>query len=149
MKKIAFAFLLNLFLVTALCLNLQAQNEPAIHVTFILTSPDLPTDTSVYITGNLEQLGTWNPGKVKMDSTVNHRWTKEIVINRPLSIEYKYTLGSWEREGADANGSPLSNFVANIGKDTTVKDSVLFWTKAGVRESTTGRSRAGCNTTAH
>jgi Putative esterase/Starch binding domain len=131
MKKTALSFLLKLCLAAALCLNLQAQNEPAIHVTFILTSPDLPADTSVYITGSLEQLGPWNPGKVKMDSKGNHTWTKEIVINRPLSIEYKYTLGSWEREGADASLSPLSNFVTNVSKDKTVKDTVLFWTKTG------------------
>lgn len=60
-----------------------------------------------------------------------HTWTKEISINAPLSIEYKYTLGTWEREGADANGSPLSNFVTQVTADTTVKDTVLFWTKTG------------------
>src|SRR6185436_4099224 len=61
----------------------------------------------------------------------DHTWTKEISISRPLSIEYKYTLGSWEREGADANGSPLANFVADVRQDKTVKDVVLFWTKGG------------------
>ena len=50
MKKVAVTFLLSLFLVSALCLNFQAQNEPVIHVTFILTSPNLPDGTSVYIT---------------------------------------------------------------------------------------------------
>src|SRR5678815_5213639 len=98
MKKITYSFLLSLFLSAALCLNVQAQSEAVINVTFILTSSDLPGDTAVYITGSLEQLGNWNPGKVKMDSNGEHTWTKRIAINRPLSIEYKYTLGSWERE---------------------------------------------------
>ena len=132
-KRILLAFLSALFLATALCLNLPAQNERQIRVTFILTSPDLPDDTSVYITGSLEKLGSWNPGKVKMEPKGNHTWTKEITITRPLSIEYKYTLGSWEREGADANDSPLSNLVANVSGDMTVKDTVLFWTK-GARQ---------------
>jgi enterochelin esterase-like enzyme len=125
MKKFGFSFLLLLIL----CLTLQAQNQ--IHVTFVLTSPDLPDETVVYITGSVEQLGTWNPGRVKMDAQGNHTWTKEIVIDHPLSIEYKYTLGTWEREGADANGSPLSNSVVNVSADKTVRDTVLFWTKAG------------------
>lgn len=129
MKKFAVIFLLSLFLVTAHCFNLQAQNETVIRVTFILSSPDLPDDTAVYITGSLEQLGSWNPGKVKMESKGNHTWTKEISINRPLSIEYKYTLGTWEREGANANGSPLSNFIADVSANKTINDSVLFWTK--------------------
>ena len=131
MKKFAVLFLLSLFLVTAHCLNLQAQT--VIRVTFILTSPDLPDDTSVYITGSLEQLGTWNPGRVKMEPKGDHTWTKEISIDRALSIEYKYTLGTWEREGADANGSPLANFIANVSADKAVKDTVRFWTK-GARQ---------------
>lgn len=129
MKKLAVLFLLSLLLITALSFSLRAQNDTVIRVTFILTSPDLPNDTSVYITGSLEQLGSWNPGKVKMEPKGNHTWSKEISVNRPLSIEYKYTLGSWEREGASATGSPLSNLVANVSKDTTIKDSVLFWTR--------------------
>ena len=132
-KKIVSAFLSTLLLVTALCLNLQAQHEPVIHLTFILTSPDLPSDTSVYITGNLEELGRWNPGKVKMQPNGNHTWTKEITITGAQSIEYKYTLGTWEREGADANGVHLSNFVVNVSGDTTVKDSVPSWSK-GARQ---------------
>ena len=34
-------------------------------------------------------------------------------------------LGSWKREGANANRSPLSNQVVNVSRDTTVKDVVL------------------------
>jgi predicted alpha/beta superfamily hydrolase len=118
--------LLTLVLTAVFCSILQAQST--IRVTFILTSPDLPDDSSVYITGSLEQLGMWNPAKVKMDSKGNHVWSKEIVIDRPLSIEYKYTLGSWEREGANANGSPLSNLVADVKQEKVVRDTVLFWT---------------------
>src|SRR5690349_9145791 len=128
MKRLLSCFVFTLFLATALCLRVAAQGKAVIHVTFILTSPDLPSDTSVYITGSVEQLGTWNPGKVKMDSKGDHTWTKEILLTRPVSIEYKYTLGTWEREGADANGSPLANLVADVAQDKTVKDTVLFWT---------------------
>jgi predicted alpha/beta superfamily hydrolase len=127
MKKLTYLILLSLLLLTAPFTNLHAQT--GIRVTFILTSPDLPDDTSVYITGSVEPLGMWNPGKVKMEPKGSHTWTKEIQISRPLSIEYKYTLGSWEREGADANGSPLSNFATNVSQDKVVRDTVLFWTK--------------------
>jgi predicted alpha/beta superfamily hydrolase len=121
MKKLAIIFLLGLYL----CVHAQSD----IRVTFVLTSPDLPSDTTVYITGSVEQLGSWNPGRVKMDPQGNHTWTKEITLTRPLSIEYKYTLGTWEREGANANGSPLSNLVADGSQTKTIRDTVLFWTK--------------------
>lgn len=129
MKRLTISVLFTLFLVSVLALNLTAQSEAVLHVTFILTSPDLPSDTSIYITGSVEQLGTWNPGKVKMDPKGDHTWSKEISVSRPISIEYKYTLGTWEREGADANGSPLTNFAVNVSQDKVVKDTVLFWTK--------------------
>ena len=131
MKRRTISFLFTLFLASALSLNLKAQSEAVLHVTFILTSPDLPSATAVYITGSAEQLGAWNPDKVKMEPRGDHTWSKEISISRPVSIEYKYTLGTWEREAADANGSPLANFVVDVSRDKTVKDTVLFWTKGG------------------
>lgn len=109
--------------------------EQTIHLHFILHSPDLSADSTVYITGGHEQLGNWNPGKMKMIYSGNHVWTYHITINRPLSIEYKFTLGSWEREGANANGTPLSNFNANVKKDTTVKNEIYFWTKGGAKRT--------------
>jgi predicted alpha/beta superfamily hydrolase len=127
-RKIFHALIAALFFCA---INAQAQNASLIHVTFILSSPDLASDSSVYITGSIEQLGNWNPGLIKMDYKGDHTWSKEITLDQPASIEYKYTLGSWEREGANANGSPLSNFEKKIARDTTIKDSVLFWTKGG------------------
>jgi hypothetical protein len=138
-RKKILSFLATLFIATALCLNVRAQNDTLLHVTFILTAPDLPSDTAVYIAGSVEQVGTWNPASVKMEPKGNHTWTKEITIARPLSIEYKYTLGSWEREGANANGSPLSNFVADVSQDKTVKDTVLFWTSGARRRVNHGQ----------
>ena len=98
--------------------------EQTIRINFILSSPDLSPDTAVFIAGGHEQLGNWNPGKVKMNYSGNHTWTYEITLNRALSIEYKFTLGSWEREGANANGSPLANFNAKITKDTTIRNDI-------------------------
>ena len=131
MRKRIIAPVVCLLLLFSASLTVRAQNEPVIRVTFVLTSPDLPDDTSVYITGGIEQLGMWNPGKIKMDSKGGHTWTKEVQVNRPMSIEYKYTLGSWEREGADATGAPLQNLAAKITQSTTIKDTILFWTKTG------------------
>src|SRR4029453_13740959 len=140
MKKLTYLILLSLLLLTAPFTNLHAQT--GIRVTFILTSPDLPDDTSVYITGSVEPLGMWNPGKVKMEPKGSHKRTKKIQISRPLSIEYKYTLGSWEREGADANGSPLSNFAVTHRKTKPFATLCSSGPKAHAGESTTVRSRA-------
>ncbi len=107
----------------------QAQKQNPVSVTFRLTSNTLSEDSSVFITGSLEPLGEWNPGKVKMNYEGNHVWSIRINIDKPHSVEYKYTLGTWEHEGAKADGTPLSNLSANLQRDTTLNDTIDNWTK--------------------
>ncbi len=109
------------------------QTQAPIHIKFLLKSPDLPDTTTVYITGGPDELGNWDPGKVKMETKGGHQWSKEITIPGPLSIEYKFTLGSWEREGADSKGMPLHNLIVKVSGDTTINNDIHFWTK-GKRE---------------
>jgi predicted alpha/beta superfamily hydrolase len=102
-------------------------------VTFSVTSPDLPDTTSMFIAGSLPELGFWNPAKAKMTNRGNHTWSISINPAKGASIEYKFTLGSWDREAADANGQPFQNFVLNVTRDTTVEHRILFW-KNGERK---------------
>jgi predicted alpha/beta superfamily hydrolase len=127
---------LVLILFAGLVFQLNAQ-ENRCKVAFSLISPDLPDTSSVYICGSQEELGLWNPSKMKMDYKGNHTWTKEIRITKSLTIEYKYTLGSWDRQGSDANGNPLQNFVLTVLGDTLVNDNVLFWMKGNSRKKIT------------
>ncbi len=127
--------LISVFLLSLFILFRTTAQEQTIRINFILNSPDLSPDTAVFIAGGHEQLGNWNPGKIKMNYSGNHTWTYQITLNRPLSIEYKYTLGSWEREAANANGSALANFNAKITKDTTIKNDIYFWTKGGAKRT--------------
>jgi hypothetical protein len=80
-----------------------------IEITFRLHAPQLDEDTPVFIAGSVTGLGNWNPGKVQMRCDGDHRWSYTLVLSQPVSIEYKYTLGSWQREGARADGQPLQN----------------------------------------
>lgn len=92
-------------------------------------SPSLDNETKVFITGNLPTLGNWNPSKVPMKPMGDHRWSFEIRCKPDYPIEYKYTLGSWKKEGANADGRPLQNFVVQSKIDKVVKDQIAFWTK--------------------
>jgi len=103
-------------------------SQTKIQMTFNLFTPGLAADSAVYIAGNLEQLGYWHPDKIKMTDTGNGIRTKTIILNKPASIEYKFTLGSWSIEAANSKGLPLSNFVIKVSRDTVVSDTVLFWT---------------------
>ena len=100
-------------------------------VNFNLFSPNLSENSTVYLTGGLKELGNWNPATKKMDYKGNHFWSKEISIEKPVSMEYKYTLGSWEQQGADIMGAALPNFNALISGNTIIDDTITSWTKGG------------------
>lgn len=107
----------------------NAQRHQDITVKFEMNSTKLENRTKVFITGNLPQLGDWNPSKIPMTSIGNHRWICQIKCKPDFPIEYKYTLGSWKREGADSNGHALQNLVLRTKTDRIVKDQISFWTK--------------------
>ena len=111
------------------CLSSEGQqkNNPVNEIVFNLTAPSLPDDARVFICGNVPQLADWDPSVVTMTFTGNHTWSKTIRTNIQYSLEYKYTLGSWLKEGAGAEGKPLSNFIIKVTGDTIIRDNVLFW----------------------
>ena len=120
--RILFAFFLALTFSS--CLN-KPQTPKGIVIE--MYSPDLPDTTDVYIVGSIDELGNWNPNQVKMRKLDNHRWHFCIQDDVPDLIEYKFTLGSWEKEAAGANGLPLQNFILKPKGDTLVKHDIYFW----------------------
>jgi predicted alpha/beta superfamily hydrolase len=106
-----------------------AMDDEPLEVTFELIAPGLAADAPVHISGDIPQLGNWQPGAVKMEYAGNETWRKTITMDAPRSVEYKYTLGTWEREGADGNGNSLMNFTARVKGDITITEAVVAWTK--------------------
>ena len=99
-----------------------------LHVTLELIAPSLPDSTTVFVAGSLPQLGNWNPGAVRLTPRGDHVWRLNLVLDRTVSFEYKYTLGTWEREAADAAGAPTRNLAARPAADTTITTTVGRWT---------------------
>jgi predicted alpha/beta superfamily hydrolase len=124
-----------IFLSMLICIQLAAQQQvvKTKEILFQVTSPSLPDDSAVYICGNLPQLSNWNPSVLKMKNNGNHVWSFTIKTDATFPIEYKFTLGSWSREGAGVNGRPLSNFIIRISSDTVIKDIVPSWLKGEKR----------------
>jgi len=111
----------------------QAPRTAMRSVTFEVVSPVLPDTASVFVTGSLPALGGWQPDRVRLLATGGHRWRVTVQVPADASIEYKFTLGSWEREGADSAGRSGPNFRARIGRDTTITTLVPRW-RSGPRE---------------
>src|SRR6056297_850532 len=51
----------------------------------------------VYITGNQESLGNWNPNSIKMDKVSDYE--RRLTLELAFPAEFKFTRGSWNSEG--------------------------------------------------
>ena len=81
-------------------------------VYIIAVVPDGTGD--VYITGDNTAFGPWNPGLVKMYVDSNKR-ILPYDAHIGDTLEYKFTLGTWDNEAVDENGNTYSNFRLIVG----------------------------------
>ena len=95
-------------------------------VTFQLSSPNVPSGATVYITGSDPALGFWNPSAAPMTSS-GKLWQKSISCMLGTHLEYKFTLGSWETEALDSQGNSLPNFLLDVEKDSVISIVIPNW----------------------
>ena len=65
----------------------------------------------VYIVGNQESLGNWEPNKIKLKKISEYE--REISLDLSFPAEYKFTRGNWESEAIIDNLSGQPNFILN------------------------------------
>lgn len=76
----------------------------------------VPKNTDeVYVTGNQESLGNWDPAKIKMEKISDS--TFSISANLKFPAEFKFTRGNWQSEGI--HNKQNENFVINSEKSKT------------------------------
>ena len=76
--------------------NVQATAEPRmVSVTFTVGVPDY-TPGTVYLVGDIPELGPWNPGLVPMTQVNATTWTHTMDILDGTQLQYKYTRGNWD-----------------------------------------------------
>ncbi|MBN1945175.1 MAG: Ig-like domain-containing protein [Bradymonadales bacterium] len=99
------------------------------HLAFHVTVPEsTPASDTVYIVGNLPELGEWDPSAVPMTPPDGAAyWTFELDLLVGDVLEYKYTRGSWAQVEKDAEGGEISNRVYTVGGDALIEDTVLRW----------------------
>jgi predicted alpha/beta superfamily hydrolase len=74
---------------------------------------------TVYITGEAPEFGPWDPAKVPMAGTGAER-TCTIRHQKGEYIQYKFTLGSWDKELLDEDGFVLDNFASVADAERTI-----------------------------
>jgi enterochelin esterase-like enzyme len=86
------------------------------------------TSGPVYLTGNLPELGPWDPSRRTMDGLGPER---RLTLDVPagLVFEFKLTLGSWTRESLDAAGQAMPNFRVTADADRELAVDIVDFKK--------------------
>ncbi|MCB2156098.1 hypothetical protein KQI84_14575 [bacterium] len=98
-----------------------AEASEGVPITFVLEAP--ANSAPVYLTGNLEELGPWDPAKKEMTFR-DGKFTTTLAVPAGTEIEYKFTRGSWDKEALNPDGSVPGNRTHTVEGAATLHDSV-------------------------
>ena len=79
-----------------------------VSVTFTVGVPAY-TPGTVYIVGDLDAFGPWNPGLVPMTQVDPTTWSYTLDVLDGTAVQYKFTRGSWETVEAWGDITGLTN----------------------------------------
>jgi predicted alpha/beta superfamily hydrolase len=115
-------FILFFFLSSLQC---TAQNKVA--VTIFVEASGLKISDSIYIAGNISEIGNWNPSLIKLNKLTDSTWQRSFNIGKDEILEFKFTKGSWQTEALDDEGDILGNHIVKIKIDTTLTFKIIKW----------------------
>jgi len=85
--------------------------------TFRITVPE--SSATLYLTGTLPELGPWRPDALALSGTGRER-TAQLTAPAGTRLEYKFTLGSWDREAVTPTGMVPPNHQLLFEHDTVI-----------------------------
>lgn len=121
-RSIRFLALL-FFAASVVCAGAQAIPGPPATITFDVTLPaGTPDGETIYVAGNFQG---WDPGKTPLTRDGLH--ARGTVTVNQLTIEYKFTRGTWDKVERAADCSDISNRQATVQNGATYAATVLAW----------------------
>jgi predicted alpha/beta superfamily hydrolase len=117
---------LSLILVLFLAAASFCQEE-IVNIKFIVTTPHLEDNDTVFISGNDEKLGSWRPNIVPLKKQNNSTWTLEEEFTKGKTLEYKFTLGSWGTEAVSKEGHIPDNHVIKATLNEIASHKIEAW----------------------
>lgn len=121
MKK----YFILLFLFAYSIFGFAQVNTFSVKVIVISHTPK-PT-SKIYITGDNQELGNWDPSLISLDKINDSTWIKKLNFNSGTSIKYKFTLGGWQYEALDSNNNVPDNYHLIVKNDTSLKFIIDKW----------------------
>lgn len=117
----------KLVLVIALINLVIPQVFSQVKCKFIVYTHKFSDSSVVYITGNYTSLGNWNPSLVPLIRLNDTTWYGEFYFDLSQALEFKFTLGSWEKEARSSDGKKLPNFNLKLKGDTVLMFTIKNW----------------------
>ncbi len=109
---------------------------------------ETPAAAVVYVAGDYVSLGQWNPGKVALERQADGRWGTTLRLPDDRAVQFKFTLGGWDRVETNKDGSERENRTWAVGamreaqeggKRPVIEQVVQKWS--------VGKARAGTGVT--
>ncbi|MBZ0199616.1 MAG: hypothetical protein K8H86_07100 [Ignavibacteriaceae bacterium] len=101
--------------------------EEMITIKFEVTTPLIDAKDTVFIAGNFENIGGWQPNLVPLEKQNDSLWTLEKKFPKGAAVEYKFTRGSWNTEAASKDGMIPGNNRIKAFLNSTVKHNITAW----------------------
>ena len=109
----------------------MSQDRPAEtgqEVTFQITVPkDTPTNTEVWISGNVSTLGSWNGRGLEAQKVADRTYTVGCRFPIGAHLEFKVTRGGWETVEKGSSGEELANRTHEVTMSETLAIEVATW----------------------
>lgn len=114
----------------------NSSKKKMVNVTFRVRVPsNTPPGDTVFIPGNIDLLGPWDPAKQPMQNAGGGIWTVTLQIPEGTKLQYKYTRGSWEKveSWGTITGFTNRHVTISYGADgkQLVDDTATDWGKPG------------------
>jgi enterochelin esterase-like enzyme len=119
---------LALLLATAGGAQAQSPTPPSSCCTVTLRVRVPEGTGTVYLAGSLPELGPWRAEGRALDGTGRDRST-QVTAAPGTTFEYKFTLGSWEREAVGYAGAVPPNYRLVVSADTVVEHEIADFKK--------------------
>ena len=97
-------------------------------ITIKVHAESLNDSSAIYITGNCDQFGNWNPAVVKLKKDSVNSWSKSFLFKKGEKLEYDFTRGSFSNDSFGPKGIlyPFHQYVM-VNNDTTVTTIINGW----------------------
>jgi predicted alpha/beta superfamily hydrolase len=121
MKQTAL-FLASLILISGCLFN----NKTKVTVK-VIVPPSTPKDATIFITGNSDVIGNWDPAKVPMTNENDSTWSFTADGLKGTLAEFKITRGAWANQAIYQKGIIPDNFRFVLNSDTTIVVRPISW----------------------